>query len=34
MAWVEGVVCGFLEAALQIEPASECEQLGCEIFDD
>ena len=32
-AWAERAACGFLEAALRIEPAQRCEQLGCEIFD-
>ena len=32
-AWTERVSCGFLEAALGIEPSSTCEQIGCEVFD-
>ena len=32
-AWVERVACGFLEAALQLEPSESCEQLGCKLFD-
>ena len=30
---VERAACGFLEAALGIEAADECEQLGCALFD-
>jgi len=32
-AWAERVTCGFLEAALDINPSLECEQTSCEIFD-
>ena len=32
-AWVERVMCGFLETALGIEPADDCETIACEIFD-
>ena len=32
-AWAERAACGFLEAALEIETAMNCETLGCEIFD-
>ena len=31
--WTERVACGFLEAALCIEPAAACETIGCEVFD-
>ena len=31
--WTERVVCGFLEAALDVEPAVTCEQISCEVFD-
>ena len=31
--WTERVCCGFLEAALEIEPSETCETVGCEIFD-
>jgi len=32
-AWTERVALGFLEAALDITPASDCETIGCELFD-
>jgi predicted alpha/beta-fold hydrolase len=32
-AWTERVVLGFLEAALGIEKADECQTLACELFD-
>ena len=32
-AWTERVACGFLEAALEITPATTCETIGCEIFE-
>jgi len=32
-AWCERAACGFLEAALGLEPTLECEQASCEIFD-
>ena len=32
-AWTERVVCGFLETALGIEAATQCETVGCEVFD-
>ena len=31
--WTERVCCGFLEAALEIEPSESCETVGCEVFD-
>ena len=31
--WTERVCCGFLEAALEIEPSETCETVGCEVFD-
>jgi len=31
--WVERASLGFLEAALGIAPASECETVACEVFD-
>ena len=31
--WTERVVCGFLETALGVDPAAECETVGCEVFD-
>ena len=32
-AWAERTACGFLEAALEIEPAASCETPACEIYD-
>ena len=32
-SWTERVACGFLEAALEISPATDCETIGCEIFE-
>ena len=32
-AWTERVVCGFLETALELEAAAQCETVGCEVFD-
>ena len=31
--WTERVACGFLEAALGIERADECQTIGCALFD-
>ena len=32
-AWCERAACGFLEAALDLEPTLACEQASCEVFD-